>query len=149
LQVSDLKEILTSKRWRDPAYRNPVAAFWICAIAVVLLWGRLDLLFWYWVVPRFTAFPILFFWDDMLAHYNCPRTGTREMRGLWFRLFGAHGPSFHNIHHCYPAIPWCNMEPATQLAIDESDVDVAHGFVNGMRQLVGIAKEEWRIANYE
>jgi len=136
LQVSDLKEILTSQRWRDPAYRNPVAAFWLSAASICLLSGRLDLLFWYWVVPRFTAFPILFFWDDMLGHYNCPRTGTREMRGLWFRLFGAHGTSFHNIHHLYPAIPWFNMEKATRLALDESEMDVAHGFVDGMRQLV-------------
>jgi fatty acid desaturase len=136
LQVSDLKEFLTSQRWRDPAYRNPVAAFWILAVSICLLSGRLDLLFWYWIVPRFTAFPILFFWDDMLGHYNCPRTGTREMRGLWFRLFGAHGTSFHNIHHLYPAIPWFNMERATRLALDESEVDVAHGFVDGMRQLV-------------
>src|SRR3954467_1641638 len=37
LQFSDLKEILTSKRWRDPAYRNPVAALWLCAVAVFLL----------------------------------------------------------------------------------------------------------------
>jgi fatty acid desaturase len=136
LQFSDLKEILTSKRWHDPAYRNPVAAFWICAFAVFLLFGRLDLLFWYWIVPRFTVFPVLFFWDDMLGHFNCPRTGTREMRGLWFRLFGAHGTSFHNIHHLYPAIPWFNMEEATRLALDESEVDVAYGFVDGLRQLV-------------
>lgn len=136
LQISDLKETLISKRWRDPAYRNPMAAFWISAIAVFLACGRIDLLFWYWVVPRFTIFPVLFFWDDMLGHYNCPRTGTREMRGLWFRLFGAHGTSFHNIHHQYPAIPWFNMERATRLALDESEVDVAHGFVDGMRQLV-------------
>lgn len=136
LQLSDLKETLISKRWRDPAYRNPVAAFWIGAVAVFLALGRIDLLFWYWAVPRFTIFPVLFFWDDMLGHYNSPRTGTREMRGLWFRLFGTHGTSFHNIHHLYPAIPWFNMERATRLALDESEVDVAHGFVDGMRQLV-------------
>jgi fatty acid desaturase len=146
LQLSDLKEILTSKRWRDPAYRNPVAAFWICAVAVFLALGRLDLLLWYWLVPRFTVFPILFFWDDMLGHYNCPRTGTREMRGLWFRLFGAHGTNFHNIHHLYPAIPWFNMETATKLAIDESEVDVAHGFVDGMRQLVGMSNGELKMS---
>ncbi len=137
LQIADLREVLTSKRWRDPAYRDPVAAFWIFAVAVFLVCGRLDLLLWYWIVPRFTIFPILFFWDDMLGHYNCPRTGTREMRGLWFRLFGAHGTSFHNIHHQYPAIPWFNMETATRLVVDESEVDVAHGFVDGMRQMVG------------
>jgi fatty acid desaturase len=87
-------------------------------------------------VPRFTVFPILFFWDDMLGHYNCPLTGTREMRGLWFRIFGAHGTNFHNIHHLHPAIPWFNMERATRLALDESAVDVSHGFLDGMRQLV-------------
>ena len=136
LQLADLREVLTSQRWRDPAYRNPVAAFWILVITVFAVAGRLDLLLWYWLVPRFTVFPILFFWDDMMGHYNCPRTGTREMRGLWFRLFGSHGTNFHNIHHLYPAIPWFNMETATRLAIDEAEVDVAHGFVDGMRQLV-------------
>lgn len=136
LQLAELREVLTSKRWRDPAYRNPVAAFWICTLAAFLAASELNLLLWYWIVPRFTIFPILFFWDDMLGHYNCPRTGTREMRGLWFRLFGAHGTSFHNVHHLYPAIPWFNMEAATRLVLDESEVDVAHGFVDGMRQLV-------------
>lgn len=140
LQPSDLKELLTSKRWRDPAYRNPVVLFWICAVVALLAAGRLDLLLWYWLVPRFTLFPVLFFWDDMLGHYNCPRTGTREMRGLWFRLFSAHGTDFHNVHHQYPAIPWFNMEKATALAIDESEVDVARGFLDGMRQLV-VARE--------
>ena len=54
----------------------------------------LDLLLWHWIVPRLTAFPVLFFWDDMLGHYNCPQTGTREMRGLWFRIFSTHGTGF-------------------------------------------------------
>jgi len=35
-------------------------------------------------------------------------------------------------HHAIHA----NMERATRLALDESAVDVAHGFVDGMRQLV-------------
>jgi len=135
LQISDLKELFTSKRWRDPAYRKPVLLFWAAAVLVFLAASRLDLLLWYWIVPRFTLFPVLFFWDDMLGHYNCPRTGTREMRGLWFRLFSTHGTNFHNIHHLHPAIPWFNMERATKLAIDETQVDLAQGFIDGMRQL--------------
>lgn len=120
--------------------RVAVAGFWVAVIAAFLAVGRLDLLFWYWIVPRFTVYPILFFWDDMLGHYNCPRTGTREMRGLWFRIFSAHGTNFHNVHHLQPAIPFFNMERATRLAVKERDVDVACGFVDGMRQLV-IAQE--------
>ena len=141
LQMSDLRDLLTSKRWRDPAWRKPVLLFWGGLVAALLAAGRLDLLFWYWIVPRFTLFPVLFFWDDMLGHYNCPRTGTREMRGWWFRLFSSHGTNFHNIHHLCPAIPWFNMERATKLAIDESQVDVARGFLDGMHQLA-VAQEE-------
>jgi len=133
LQFAEVMEFLRVSRWR-------MACVWIAATAAFLAAGRLDLFLWYWIVPRFTVYPILFFWDDMLGHYNCPRTGTREMRGLWFRLFGSHGTNFHNIHHLYPAIPWFNMETATRLAIDEAEVDVAHGFVDGMRQLV-VAQE--------
>ncbi|HEY0510868.1 MAG TPA: fatty acid desaturase [Thermoanaerobaculia bacterium] len=136
LQIADLADAITTKRWRDAAYRNRVGGFWLGAVALLAAAGRPDLLLWYWLVPRFTVFPILFFWDDMIGHYNCPRTGTREMRGLWFRLFGAHGTSFHNVHHLYPAIPWFNMERATRLAIDEEQVDVSHGLVDSLRQLV-------------
>ena len=140
LQWADLKELLSLARWRDPAYRKPVILFWAGVVITFLATGRLDLLFWYWIVPRFTFFPVLFFWDDMLGHYNCPRTGTRELRGLWFRIFSTHGTDCHNIHHLYPAIPWFNMEAATKLAIDETQVDCARGFVDGMRQLV-VAQE--------
>jgi fatty acid desaturase len=140
LQFADLKELLTSERWRDPGYRRPVILFWAGAVVLFVAAGRPDLLFWYWLVPRFTLFPVLFFWDDMLGHYNCPRTGTREMRGWWFRLFSTHGTNFHNVHHLYPAIPWFNMGRATQLAVDETQVDLARGLLDGMRQLA-VARE--------
>jgi fatty acid desaturase len=133
LQLADVIEAVTTMR-------VAVAAFWVAVIAAFVAAGRPELLFWYWVVPRFIVYPILFFWDDMLGHYNCPRTGTREMRGLWFRIFSTHGTNFHNVHHLQPAIPFFNMERATRLAVDETRVDVARGFVDGMRQLL-IAQE--------
>jgi fatty acid desaturase len=133
LQLAEVVEAVTT-------VRVAAAVFWVAVIAAFFAAGRLDLLLWYWVVPRFVVYPILFFWDDMLGHYNCPRTGTREMRGLWFRIFSTHGTNFHNVHHLQPAIPFFNMERATRLAVDETGVDVARGFVDGMRQLV-IARE--------
>src|SRR5688500_3907870 len=62
LQAADLRDLLISKRWLDPAYRKPVILFWACILAALLAAGRPDLLLWYWIVPRFTIFPILFFW---------------------------------------------------------------------------------------
>jgi len=56
------------------------------------------------------------------------------------RLHKSYGTDFHNVHHLYPAIPWFNMERATQLAIDETRVDLARGFADGMRQLA-VAQE--------
>jgi len=129
LQLAEIVD--TFRRWRWP-----VGAFWLAVAALFLAAGHVDFLFWYWLVPRYTVYPILFFWDDMMGHYNCPRTGTREMRGVWFRLFATHGTNFHNVHHLRPAIPWFNMERATRLAVDEGGVDVAHGFFDGIRQLV-------------
>jgi len=138
LQAADLREILTSQRWRDAGYRYRVLAFWVCIVGALAAAGRLDLLLWYWLVPRFTVSPILFFWDDMMGHYNSPRTGTREMRGVWFRLFCAHGTNFHNVHHLFPAVPWFRMKEATSVAVNEAEVDMARGFVDGMRQLCGL-----------
>src|SRR5436305_7607796 len=40
MQFADLKETLTSQRWRDRAYRNPVAAFWTLLIASLAVAGR-------------------------------------------------------------------------------------------------------------
>ena len=136
LQLADLIETVRTRRWRLASYRNAVGGFWLTVVAVLIAAGRIDLLFWYWLVPRFTLFPILFFWDDMLGHYNCPRTGTREMRGLWFRLFSTHGTNFHNVHHINPAVPWFNMKKATRLTVDETRVDVAHGFIDGIGQMM-------------
>ena len=98
--------------------------------------GRPEWIFWYWLVPYFTTYQIFFFWDDMIGHYNCPQTGTRDMRGLWFRLMATHGTNYHNIHHKYPRIPWFNQKRATALFIDERSIDVAHGFTGAIRQMV-------------
>lgn len=130
LQLAELAEFVKT------SVRNGAIVFWIAAAAAFFAAGRVDLFVWYWIVPRFIVYPILFFWDDMLGHYNCPLTGTREMRGLWFRLFSTHGTNFHNVHHVNPAVPWFNMKRATALAVDEARVDVAHGFIDGMRQMV-------------
>ena len=138
LQLAEVIETITTPRWHSRTYRWAVGGFWIAAAGAFYVGGHIGFLFWYWLVPRFTIYPILFFWDDMLGHYNCPKTGTREMRGLWFRVFAAHGTNFHNVHHLRPAIPWFNMRRATGLAIDESGVDVARGFVDGIRQLVNV-----------
>ena len=134
LQVAELVEFVKT------SLRNGAIVFWVAAAAAFYAAGRIDLFVWYWIMPRFTVYPILFFWDDMLGHYNCPLTGTREMRGVWFRLFSTHGTNFHNVHHVNPAVPWFNMKRATALAVDEAQVDVARGFIDGMRQMV-FAKE--------
>src|SRR5262249_16149636 len=108
LQLADLREFLSPKRLRSRALW-PVPVFWALLVRAFAPTNPLGLLFWYWIVPRFTLYPVLFFWEDMLGHYNCPRTGTRDFRGLWFRLFSPHGTAYHNVHHLCPTLPWFNM----------------------------------------
>lgn len=134
LQLSDFLELVSPKR-RLSATQWHVAAFWLAVVGAFSATHQIGLLFWYWIVPRFTFYPVLFFWEDMLGHYNCPMTGTRDFRGLWFWLFSPHGTAFHNVHHLCPTLPWFNMAAGTRLLIDESRIDVAHGFIDGMRQL--------------
>jgi fatty acid desaturase len=134
LQLAELRELLSPKRLRAPALR-PVLGFWLLLLAGFAISGHLGLLFRYWIVPRLTLYPVLFFWEDMLGHYNCPLTGTRDFRGGWFRLFAAHGTAFHNVHHLCPTLPWHRMAAGTRLLVDETRIDVAHGFLDGMRQL--------------
>lgn len=135
IQLDALRGIVRSQGWKHSRFRRPVSIFWGGVAALLFLAGRLDWVFWYWLVPYSTAYPILFFWDDMIGHYNCPRTGTREMRGLWFRVMAAHGTSYHNVHHLCPSIPWFNQKRATALLVDERSVDVARGFADAIRQM--------------
>ena len=140
LQFEALKGIFVNPNWRDRSYRRTMLAFWGLVIAAFALAGRLDLLFWYWLVPYFTLFQVFFFWDDMMGHYNCPRTGTREMRGPAFLLITGHGTTYHNVHHLYPTIPWFHMPRATRVFVNPEEVDVAYGFWNGIRQMQEPAK---------
>ncbi len=140
LQFAALKSILVNPNWRDRSYRRTLLTFWGLVIAGFALAGRPELLFWYWLVPYFTVFQVFFFWDDMMGHYNCPQTGTREMRGLAFLLITGHGTTHHNVHHLYPAIPWFRMARATQIFVSPQEVDIAHGFWDGIRQMQAPAK---------
>lgn len=136
LQFDALKSLVVNPHWRDKSFRRAMLIFWGVVLAAFGAAGRLDLLFWYWLVPYFSFFQVFFFWDDMLGHYNCPQTGTREMRGLTFLLFTAHGTTHHNIHHLYPTIPWFQMPRATRIFVDQKEVDVAYGFWDGIKQMV-------------
>ena len=141
LQLSDFLEVTSPKRLFSSA-GWPVAAFGTIAIAVLFLTSHLDLLLWYWIVPRFALYPVLFFWEDMLGHYNCPITGTRDFRGIWFRFLSPHGTAFHNLHHLCPALPWFNMAAGTSLLVDEDRIDIARGFLDGMHQLSRFKESE-------
>ena len=135
LQYDALKGLVLSPFWRDRSCRRAMLIFWGLVMAGFTLAGRPGLLFWYWLVPYFTFFQVFYFWDDMMGHFNCPQTGTREMRGLAFLLFTGHGTTHHNIHHLCPAIPWYNMPRATRIFINPAEVDVARGFWSGIRQM--------------
>ena len=140
VQLDALTGIVRSKSWRDSGYRRAVLGFWAVVGGALTAAGHVELLFWYWVIPYFTVYPVLFFWDDMMAHYNCPKTGTREMRGVYFALMSTHGTNYHNIHHAYPAIPWFRMRRASGMCVNERAVDAAHGFVDGMQQMIELAE---------
>jgi len=135
LQVYALIEVVNNPGWMQPGFRRALAFFWATVLSALLWAGRLEWAFWYWLVPFFTVQPVLFFWDDMIGHYNCPRTGTRDMRGPWFRMMAAHGAAYHNVHHRCAKIPWYKQARASALLEDEGAMDVARGFVDAIRQM--------------
>jgi fatty acid desaturase len=136
LQWQALRDLVQSPNWRQPAFRRVMLTFWGLVLLALYAIGRVDVIFWYWLAPYFTFYQVFFFWDDMMGHYNCPRTGTRDMRGWAFRLYTGHSSTHHNIHHRYPAIPWFRAPRATQLLIDSQEMDIAHGFWNGVGQML-------------
>jgi fatty acid desaturase len=146
LQYDAFRSVLTNPGWKEPRFRRAVLIYWALVLAALSLAGRPEWILWYWLVPYFTLYQVLFFWDDMIGHYNCPLTGTRDMRGLWFRLMAVHGTGYHNVHHRHPKIPWFNQRRATRAFIDEESMDVARGFADAIRQMVVLCggREETR-----
>lgn len=138
LQIAAVRNLVLDPGWRERSFRSTMALFWGAVVVGFAAAGRLDILFWYWLVPYFTVYQVFYFWDDMMGHYNCPRTGTRDMRGPSFLLITGHGTTHHNIHHLYPSIPWFNVRQATQRLANEGEFDVAQGFLDGVRQMLKV-----------
>jgi fatty acid desaturase len=94
--------IVAEARWYLAAYVTVVA---IAAVA-----GRLDLLFWYWVLPVLVGQPFLRFYllaehtgcelgNDMLRNTRTTLTNVVMRRLAW-------NMPYHAEHHAFPAVPF-------------------------------------------
>jgi len=105
--------------------------FWIPIITVFTYFERLDILFFYWVVPLFWVFSSQRYWSEIAKHYNTVNS-TRSDIGLKNHIF--HNAGYHYVHHKYPSIPWYRL-PEAHNALCSDSVDISRGFLDTYRKL--------------
>ena len=133
-----LKSIL-SGLWKDSLYRRKILAFWCPVIIAAAALGGLhgfEILFLYWIVPLFWAYPALIFWSEIGEHYGAQGGMTRNTFGfLEWLLISPHNDRFHYVHHAYPGIPWYKMKKAYYLIFADEKVPASQGFLDLYRQV--------------
>lgn len=132
----------------NPRDAARVLSIWGGVIASLALSGHLRWLLLYWIVPLLIVRPPLFFWQDMAQHFGTRKSPSRDVRGFLYRLLLApHGRgAHHNVHHLYPGIPWLRSARASALLIDDGGIDIARGFVDLSRQILGTEATRHRFA---
>ena len=136
LQFVELRSV--AKRFRKPKYSVPILVFWVPTLTGVYLLGGSRLLFWYWFVPRFTVYPVLYFWSDVVFHFNCQNDQIRDTAALGSLLFNIRGSGRHNLHHRYPDIPYFNINKASAALVDPHTVSTFRGRGQDWQQLISI-----------
>lgn len=98
------------------------AVFWLTIVASSFAAGVFDLLFWYWIVPFFSAYQIIGWYIELAEHAPLMEQGkdihmSRNRNSHWVeRLFtGMHGESFHLAHHLFPRVPFWRMSELNRL----------------------------------
>jgi fatty acid desaturase len=111
-----------------------ICLFWAAAALVMTLIGRLDALFFYWIVPMVLCKGAFLYWSEIADHFNT-RSGCRTRTGsLANTLF--HNNGYHHAHHRFPAVTQFNLKRLHEATMREGD-DISHGFLDTYRQLKG------------
>ncbi len=122
--------------WKDALYRKKVLSFWLCLLLLFGGAGALELLFLYWIVPLFWAYPALIFWSETGEHFGIQGERTRNTFGFLEWLFiSPHNDRFHYVHHKYPNIPWFRMKAAYHSLFVPEKVPASYGFLDLYRQV--------------
>lgn len=102
-----------------------LAGLWVLGLA---LSGRIDLLFWLWLVPLWSASGLLVFAFDWLPHHPHEETerftNTRAIEGGWLFRVLLLGQDAHLIHHLWPKVPFYRYHTVLE---SEREVLVARG----------------------
>ena len=107
--LSDFKKSLEGL-W---VFRNrKLTLFWavVASLATCFhLWGLLAL----WMVSYFTTRVYAMFFSETSEHWNAEREkgktetvwGTRNLEGVFYRLYKRHADHLHKLHHSFPGVP--------------------------------------------
>jgi fatty acid desaturase len=134
IQFINLRDLVIN--FKDKAYSKSILLFWLPLTVFFFYLGLGSLLIWYWFIPRFIIYPIIYFWSDVIFHFNCPPNGLRDTSGLSALLFNIRGSGFHTLHHTHPKIPYFNLAKANIVVRQFRKPVLFRGTLSEIRQLV-------------
>lgn len=126
---STLKYLVTNRLTKDikgiEFFYIAVSVSIYCFIGAQIAGWKFFLL--YWLLPYVTVFQIVSWFIELSEHY--PLVGkvstdihaSRNRFGNWLERFltGAHGESYHLVHHLFPRLPYWNMKRAHQILLQD------------------------------
>ncbi len=99
----------------------------ISIISLIYYLGYLEDLFFYWIIPYFTIFPVIGYIIEVAEHY--PLIGSyspiiysaRNRYSHWIESFfcSIHNENYHLTHHLRPNIPFWNLRKAHKIMLQD------------------------------
>ena len=114
----------------------PLIIFWLLVIVLSIVFGVVDLLFLYWIIPLYWGYCAFLYWNEITEHYET-QSGTRStISSVYNWIF--HNQGYHAIHHRYPSIPWFRLKAAyNHFSENDSSIkgDISAGFWHTFMQI--------------
>lgn len=106
--INSTRDVLVSGR------RNLLVllGFWGAIVTIFIYFGKLDLLFLYWIIPYYTTFKVVCYIAELAEHFGiyAKANELEQTRNMYVNkvaefLFWPHGDNYHLVHHLFPFVP--------------------------------------------
>ncbi|MBJ7222358.1 MULTISPECIES: fatty acid desaturase family protein [unclassified Brenneria] len=101
---------------------------WFFILLLCYLTDAFSILFFYWIVPLITTFPMIGWFIELAEHYpiidnddDIDKTWNRFSAKAELFFTGMHAENYHLTHHLMPSIPFWNLKKAHEIMMQDID----------------------------
>jgi len=100
---------------------------WVVAFIIAIYYHKVDILFFYWIIPFFTTYNMIDYIIQMAEHYPLLGKSTnvlylsRNRFSHWLEaiFLSIRNENYHLVHHLRPAIPFWNLAKAHKIMMKD------------------------------